>query len=386
MILHSLKEEANEFIELPKSNHSTSHKVADLIHYLMRLFSEDDQTTIGLSIERIVDNDELKQTKEEALQFSKKRPIIIAIDTLEQYNIEDDALMNALAALIEYAAKFNSEFASRNIHLKIFVSGEVFPHIKEAVLLNPLKTIQHPVYLSWRPRDLLRLIGWRFYRHLENSGMWQSRKEINWEKDNEVLERVWNPYFGSTVKNALDLTESTWTYVLRHTQMRPRQVILICNSIAKLAIRDGSFPYFNPQHIVSGVYDAELQLASEILNSFSEIYKSADKIVTSALTNMPKVFKGNELDKRARQSASEWLKGDYSPSRFRQLVTELGIVGRATRGTQDAEYIDADFEYSSTERLVLTHHDTCVVHPMFYRKLSIELNTKSRVIPFTTAR
>jgi hypothetical protein len=386
LILNSLKVEGGKIITTPKPNHSSSHKVADLIEFLMRLFSEEDETTIGLSIERIVDNAELEKTKEAALQLSKKRPIIIAIDTLEQYNIEDDALMNALAALIEYAARFNSEFASRNIHLKVFVSGEVFPYIKEAVLLNPLKTIQHPVYLSWRPRDLLRLIGWRFYCHLENSGMWQSSKEINWEKDSEVLEKVWNPYFGSTIKNACDLTESTWTYVLRHTQMRPRQLIYICNSIANRSIEDGSFPNFRPRQIVSGVYDAELQLASEILNSFSEIYDNADKIVTSALTTMPKVFKGNELDKRARQSASEWTKGDYSPSHFRQLVTELGIVGRAARGTEDAEYIDADFEYSSTERLVLTHHDTCVVHPMFYRKLNVELNTKSRVMPFTSTR
>lgn len=362
-----------------------SQTVGDLIQYLMSFFNEWDDGTAGLNLERVVDAEELDRVKSAATKLAERREIIIAIDTLEQYDIEDEALMNALAALIDYASEFNQEHVPHGIHLKVFVSGEVFPHLKEAVLLNPLKSVRDPVYLLWRPRDLLRLIGWRFYHYLDEAGVWKHKgEELDWEDDDEVLAKVWQPHFGRSLSNSRNMQEDTWPYVLRHTQMRPRQLILICNSIAKLSDRDGTFPKFTDSQIIEGVRNAELELASEILNSFSAVYPRAERIV-SALRSLPKIFGGNELDRRASQSAAEWP-DKYSPSKFRALVAELGIIGRVTRGGIESEYIDADFEYASTERLSLDHHDTCVVHPMFYRKLNIRHNSDSRVMPFTTQR
>jgi hypothetical protein len=388
LVAHALQQDAPEIVQMVKVESGGKRKsqfVADLIQYLMGFFDEEDERTIGSSLERIVDAIDLDQVKQAAVRIATRRPIIIAIDTLEQYDIENEALMNALAALIEYSSDFNLEYSSKNIHLKIFVSGEVFQHMKEAVLLNPSKAIRHPVYLLWRPRDLLRLIGWRLFRHLQDTGLWpHNPPRVHWEDDSHVLEKIWIPHFGHSVANARGKVEDTWPYVLRHTQMRPRQLILICNSIARRAMQDRTFPNFSKENIVEGIRDAELDLASEILNSFSAIYPHVERIV-SALMKIPKVFTGNELDKRARQSAPEWRE-NYSPSRFRQLVAELGIIGRVTRGDLDSEYIDADFEYGSTERLMLNHRDMCVVHPMFYRKLNVEFNTEARVMPFTTKR
>ena len=371
--------------EDPARQGSMSQRVADLIQYLMRFFDDSDDKTIGITLERTVNEENLTDVKAAAIKFAKRKPLIVAIDTLEQYDISNDALMNALAALIEYAAEFNLDYVPKNIHLKVFVSGEVFPHVEESVLLNPLKAVRKPVYLLWRPKDLLRLIGWRFYRYLEAEGLWKNKPNtIDWDDDTEVLNKVWIPHFRQSHINARGRPEDTWPYVLRHTQMRPRQLIVICNSIAQLAIQDGTFPNFEDHQIVDGVKLAELRLAREILNSFSEIYPGVDRIV-SALSGLPKLFKGNELDKRASQSAAEW-KTEYSPSRFKQLVSELGIVGRVTRGDENSDFIDADFEYGSTERLMLTHRDSCVIHPMFYQKLNIIINTEARVMPFTTKR
>jgi len=386
LIAHTVATDANapEQDEEDTTQHGVSQRVADLIQYLMRFFDKDDES-IGLTLERTVDKENLKEVKAAAIKFAKRKPLIIAIDTLEQYDIRNDSLMNALAALIEYASAFNLEYVPQNIHLKVFVSGEVFPHVEESVLLNPLKAVRNPVYLLWRPKDLLRLIGWRFYRHLEAVDLWKNKpKRIDWDDDAEVLNEIWIPHFGQSHVNARGRVEDTWPYVLRHTQMRPRQLIVICNSIAQLAMQEGTFPRFEDRHIIEGVKGAEVRLAREILNSYSEIYPGVDRII-SALSGLPKFFAGNELDKRASQSAAEW-KTEYSPSRFKQLVSELGIVGRVTRGDENSDFIDADFEYGSSERLMLTHRDKCVIHPMFYKKLNIVMNTEARVMPFTTKR
>jgi hypothetical protein len=354
---------------------------------LLVFFHESSGKLIDERIDQILSDETLNLARSEALKLAKINPIIIALDTLEKYDAANNALMNAMAALVQCAAEFNLNFSDEGIHLKVFMSGEVFPLLEEEVIQNPLKSIKEPVYLFWRPKDLLRLISWRFYRYLETHGLLrpESRGAIQWTSHNEVLHKMWRPYFGQYITNARNLREHTFSYVLRHTQMRPRQLILLCNSIADQAVKGGRFPIFSEHDIRAGVKNLEGNLAVEIINSFSSLYPQVSTIV-DALMKIPMLFSGNELDKRASQSASEWPPNTYTPAKFRRLVAELGIVGRVMRHNQEAGYIDADFEYSLRTRLPITHRDECVIHPMFYRRFNVEFNCPSRVIPFSTER
>jgi hypothetical protein len=358
-----------------------------VIERLLDFFRGSDGSFIDQKIEKILGDETLKGARQEALSIAADRPIIIALDTLERYDVTNAALMNAMAALIQFAADFNLAFRDQGIHLKVFMSGEVFPFLLEEVIQNPLKHVKYPVYLFWRPKDLLRLICWRFHRFLELRDLLkpESKASIDWTNHRQVLERMWRPYFGKYVTNSRGLREHSFSYVLRHTQMRPRQLILLCNSIAEQARNTGTFPVFSEQDIRRGVKKLEGDLAVEIISSFSALYPKVSTIV-DALMKMPMYFKGNELDRRASQSATEWPDETYSPAGFRRLVAELGIVGRVRRHNEKAGYIDADFEYSLPSRLVLTHRDECVIHPMFYTRFNVDFNCPSRVIPFSTER
>jgi hypothetical protein len=145
-------------------------------------------------------------------------------------------------------------------------------------------------------------------------------------------------------------------------------------------VSDGSFPVHSERAIREGIKRQEKELAAEIINSFSARYPHVGTIVDS-LMGIPMVFTGNELDRRASQSASEWPKGTYSQGAFRRLVAELGIIGRTRKHGPEAGYIEADFQYSLRERLPLTHRDECAVHPMFYSRFNVDCNLPSRVIP-----
>ena len=359
---------------------------------LLALRSEGDDRAIDERIAQLVTDKSIDAARREVLKLAATRPVIVAFDTLEKYDVNSDPLMNAMAALVQCAADFNTHYSHRGVHLKVFMSGEVFPYLEEDVLQNPLKSIKDPVYLFWRPKDLLRLISWRFYHYLEENDKLLDRSKgvIDWVNHREVLDKMWTPYFGRYVTNARGLREHTFSYVLRHTQMRPRQLILLCNAIAQRSMEGGRFPGFSERDIVEAVKEAEKELAKEIINSFSEVYPKVGMIV-DALMKIPMVFTGNELDKRARQTAAEWpldpySQPTYSQAKFRRLVAELGIVGRVRRHNVEAGYIDADFEYSLRERLPITHRDECVIHPMFYSRFNVELNSPSRVMPFSTER
>jgi hypothetical protein len=371
--------------EPKRPRRSVSEFINGLLQTLVEVFRDGDGDIGDVDLEGLFTSPMIKQAREAVLALARRRPVVMAIDTLERYDVSDQRLMNAMAALVQCAAEFNSEFAERGIHLKVFMSGEVFPHLTEVVLQNPLKSVKNPVYLLWRPKDLLRLICWRFHRYLEATGQLDARSEgpIDWVDHDQVLRRMWLPYFGDEITNGRGLRERTFSYVLRHTQLRPRQLILVCNAIAN---RAGSrFPHFSEPDIREAVKQAESDLASEIINSFHSVYPRVHDIV-DALMNMPMVFAGNELDKRAPLSKTAWSDASYSPAAFRQLVAELGIVGRVSRNNLKDGFIDADFEYSLRDRLRVTHRDQCVIHPMFYKRLNVDINARARIMPFSTDR
>jgi hypothetical protein len=371
----------------PKPGGRVSYLVNAAIEKVISVFREVEEKVVDARLDLLLSDDRAAVARAEVLRLATTRPIIIAIDTLEKYDVSNDSLMNAMAALVQCAADFNVEYSDRGIHLKIFMSGEIFPYLKEEVLQNPSKSVKHAVYLLWRPKDLLRLISWRFYQYLRHHNLLrdESKGQIDWEDHSEVMEKVWRPYFGFELTNNRGLRERTFAYVLRHTQMRPRQLIMLCNAIARRAIKARTFPLFAEDDIKTAVKDEETELAGEIINSFSSVYPHVSTIV-DALMKMPMIFMGNELDKRASQSASEWPVDMYSPARFRRLVAELGVVGRVRRHNETAGYIDSDFEYSLRDRMPLTHRDECVIHPMFYRRLNVEFNSSARVMPFSTER
>ena len=346
---------------------------------LDRLISSEDDLLDEL--EGIFADSRVRAGMTAVLEIAKKRPVIVAFDTLENYAVRDQTMMRATAALIKCGSEFNREYAYQGVHLKIFAMAEVFPHLKEEVILNPLKSVRNEVHMHWRPKDLMRLISWRFYNYLQAMDLLLPESRIiDWDDSTDVLEKMWYPYFGKTLRNKQNLLEHTFPYLLRHTQMRPRQLIVLCNAIARQAMEKKTFPHFHPHTIVSAVQNTQNSLAEEVINSYSSVYPRVGRIV-EALSGVPMIFQGNQLDKRAPYTASEWS-GEYSPHSFRQLVSELGIIGRVRHFNPEAGHAEADFEYSTESRLPLLSDNLCAVHPMFYRKLSVLYENPVRVYPF----
>lgn len=365
---------------------SDSEKVSTFIRHVLKALvvkylKTDNQ--LADELEGLLSHETIKTAKAAVLELSKKKPIIVAIDTLENYAIKDESMMRATGALIQCASEFTRAHLQHNIQIKLFVMAEVFPHLKEEVILNTLKFVRNEVYLHWRPKDLMRLIIWRYWRYLQDGGYlgYNAPNNLDWDNYREVLQARWNPFFGAELRNENGLSEKTFPYVLRHTQLRPRQLIVLCNAIAQYARSKGTFPHFTQEDILQGIQQGQELLADEVFNSYSSVYPNAARIA-EALSGLPMIFKGKELDKRAPQTASLWEAGDYSPIAFRQLLAELGIVGRVRHIHEERGIVEADFEYASTGRLPLLVEDECVIHPMFYRKLNVQRARKLCVYPF----
>jgi hypothetical protein len=355
---------------------------ASIFDRLAQIILSNDRREVSVDLEHINRDARLEEAKAEICRRCARRPLIVAIDTLEQYDINDNLLMYAQAALIEFAARFNAAYCDRGLHLKVFVPGEIFPYLYQKTVLNPSKSIKHPVFLLWRARDLLRLICWRLFKRLETAGyeFSQPQLSINWDSYKDVLDQMWTPFFGRQIKNGMGNMEDSFPYVLRHTQMRPRQLIYLCNTIANRSLYSGRFPSAMAHDVRDGVKEGEDWLAQEILNSYSSVHENVDTII-KALDGAPMSFPGSELDRRAKRTRSHWPSGRYSLDDFRRLVAEIGVVGRVRHGSSDSRFISAEFEYSLPRHLNIAPEDKCVVHPMFYEYLNIQPQSSSIVMP-----
>ena len=351
---------------------------------IFKEFNDKDIRITNAYLDTARDSNKFACAKEAIFEIALRIPIMITIDTLEKIDTADTHMMRSLASLIEYSEGFCRQNSRRQIFIKIFVSAEVFPHLKEIFILNPLKSLRDEVYLHWRPKDLLRLISWRFYQYLQfhKFSFTDDKLHINWQNYEDILSNVWLPFWGSEIANGKNLIESTFPYVLRHTQMRPRQLIFLCDKIAKRSFQGQQFPKFYGSDIIAGLKEGEVDLATEVINSYSTIYPQVAQIL-DALGGIPSIFDAKELDRRAHQTAGRWETGRYSPSSFRQLVSELGIVGRVrTKNNDNRGIVTADFEYFSKDRLGLISSDECVIHPMFYSKFKVSRNANIIVYPF----
>lgn len=330
------------------------------------------------------DESRFKNAQQSVIQKLQTNPLFIVIDSREKYSLNNESEMCITAALIQSAATFCHKYAKVGLHIKVCIADEIFPYIKERYITNSLKYIKNTLYMYWRPKDLLRLICWRFFKFLKlNKINKYKESEIKWDSYKDILEKVWKPHFGSKIKNYRGIEEDTFAYILRHTHLRPRQLIYVCNKIAILANRKEEFPNFSQETIRRAVKNSEVDLSDEILNSYSTVYPYAGDIV-SALEGMPIQFKCKELYIASKRTASYWPQGEYSQLVFIKLLLELGIVGRKRENTNTQKFIAADFEFALQDRLFVTEKDSCVIHPMFYSKLNINRNnpTDDCIYPF----
>lgn len=350
---------------------------------LLKKYLVGEQADLSYQVARNLHGSAFRKTREAVIEATRRSPVIVAIDSMEHYSTEDPYVMWATAALVECASALNAEYADQGLHVKVFLTDEIFPYFQENIVTNVSKHIRHPLFLHWRPRDLARLVCWRLHKYLSQSSEYdyEPADDIDWTSYGAVVEDVWSPLFGTKLNSQAAIHEHTFPFVLRHTQMRPRQLMMICNRVARMARDAGTFPTASEDILRAAVREEGLHLSNEVVSSYSRIWPNAGQIV-GALSGMPARFPGSELDRVAKRTAAEWPDG-FTRTKFKRMVMELGIVGRQRREPTGPDgIVEADFEFLLEDRLYLTEKDTCVLHPMFYRKLNIEREPGIVVYPF----
>ncbi|NJK51928.1 MAG: hypothetical protein HC936_02375 [Leptolyngbyaceae cyanobacterium SU_3_3] len=296
------------------------------------------------------------------------------IDNQEKYSLNEPHQQNALAGLLLSAVTFNDE---GNITVKCFIPSENYIQLKK-LPVNWGKLSQHIITLRWKDRELLSMLCKRLGFYLYRSGK-EAGCDLSVFKDvNESL-IFWKRYFDSKVYNmAFQTEEPVVPYILRHTQLTPRQVIELCNTIVE---NSESFPnsLITGDKIREGVEKCEKKLCREVFSSFQESYPFSEDFCTQYLRRLTMSFRISML--RSVHSVIDDIDGKYLTYKnnylfLERMIFDLGVIGVGLpQGTLPVSniyqlYHLAEFEPNCDGDFNPNDHTDLFVHPMFIHRIN----------------
>jgi hypothetical protein len=181
------------------------------------------------------------------------------------------------------------------------------------------------------------------------------------------------------ITNSLGLKETSLAYLIRHTQLLPREFIIIFNKAIKnslLYTRSTSF--IIDRAVVSAVEESEEILVANILAPYRTIYPKLIEACDSILPNMSPICSNSDLDKVASQFKGR-VEDDVSDP-WRTLY-EIGILGEAQRENgkcvETERYIYAHFKFNSVQQINFSNTGTYCFHPLFSKKWGMMHNRRN---------
>lgn len=312
---------------------------------------------------------------------NKKMSVILMLDTLDSFDLSDKRTSHAITGLL----KCQASFASPGSHCRFVccIPAELY---HELLLLssNPAKDFRHKVLLHWHAAELIRLAGRRFSNFLElrYPGFYRKFSHIDFRNKAGAL-RFWESILPSSVRGEEGIIEDPIAYILRHTQLQPRYLIMYLNSIIEMNLRETGNPV-NIKHdsVLGGVQATAELVCRDIFSGFKYRYPGALHACERCIPFLPLRFDEGKLHTVYNQRGKN-TPDIYEYEDFRNMLVEMGAVGRVEGETD--RYIIGRFEYTEPHKLITSPLDELCLHPLFSLLFKKELKKEVRAVyPFGT--
>lgn len=310
-----------------------------------------------------------------AVLRARRTPVFVLIDSLENVGEHINRLRMTLQGLFHLVGSKKSERAVGGFRIQCCFPSELWPALNE-MSSNPIKDFAGRMALQWQWKDLLHASSTRLTAFLK-----QEYPEDYTRMRSDSPVELFYEFFPSTVVNHQGGTERAVAYILRHTQLLPRQLLLILNEALAQAIADssGDLPSVSEQHILMAVRKAEGILCPEIFSAHHYRHPDAERIAAALIPYLPFRFTDAELNKSCTMAGIRKSFG-YDTTAVRSMFGDIGIIGRFVGATD--VYSRAEFSYSVEGRLSLSPFEEFCLHPLFVRQFgSVSLRGSSAFEP-----
>lgn len=306
---------------------------------------------------------------------------IILIDSLDDFQLEHKSMQQALSGLLKCQAVFH-EPGSPCV-LRCCLPAELH-ELYMRIAANPNKDFQNQLLLSWTAEELLRLAARRYRQYLaiyEPKAFNQEFVHYRLSQRRDVME-FWKRIFPESVSDGHGIPEEPTAYILRHTQLLPRQFLMYLNNIAVKNRRiHGEIVRISGQAIVDGVRETENVVGHEIFSAYRPVYPGANDACERCLPYLSVQFRDGDLHQvYNRHGKGIPFISEYED--FRAMLIAIGAVGKVEATTQ--RYIEGVFEYNLPHRLLANNNHTLCLHPVFsdYFNAGTKVGTEDRRIVY----
>ena len=334
------------------------------------LASRKDDNTFGTlaAVIRDVAGTSFNKATAVATEFLEKndRNVVVLLDSLDEYSLETEEVKRAIAGLLKCVGRFPARFD--RIHLRFCLPAELHHRFKE-ISSNPAKDFQQCLILRWHPKELISIAAQRLKIYLrEHHPQFYRERQLEAAEadDRKSAERILYSILPPTVINGRGATEDTLVYLLRHTQLLPRHLLMYLNRICDRANLQDCInePVVTADHLLGGVHQIEETLIQELFGAYQPIYPLARQVCEACLPELPQKFPNGVLQKVFNRHGKKKMHSDDFAI-FKRMLVEIGAIGKCVAETE--RYVEGEFEYTASDKLSISVQDELCLHPMFMR-------------------
>lgn len=338
---------------------SVEDALQDVAQMLERVAGRTETTKLASIFEDRVSLEDAKSVVLKNLQ-AKQKKFAILMDSLDDFRLDIDSVGYALQGLLKIVGSMNKP---RDIvDIRFCLPSELYPRFVE-LSSNPNKDFRRALKLQWSASELLLIGAQRlmFYLALNHKELYNKFNRLDLTKRADAL-NLFGVVLPEKITNQTGTQEETISYILRHTQLLPRHLIILLNSIFK-GNRSNQFP-LRAERIINGVQQVEEAMVGEIFVAFNLIYPNAKITCRQCLPELGHKFTVSDLHRVFTRHGKAVFGSDDLLS-FQRMLLEIGAVGRVMPGSEKDLYIKGNFEYTISHQLSISQDDELCVHPLF---------------------
>ena len=241
-----------------------------------------------------------------ALLTRKNMKAIILIDTVEDYVLGMKNDPRFLKGLLKCAGQLH--LPGEPVEIRLFLPAEIKRSL-DRISSNPLKGLDNSETIVWRASDLACVAAQRYYLYL----VVQRKLEAPTDLERE-LERLSSrssalqflvDVLPSGFSNGFGREEPPLTYILRHTQLLPRQMIVIFAEMMRLA--EDASGSLRRRSIVLAVKSVEQSLVSEVAVAYRYLHRDMRDILRFVNRELPRSFEATAFEKTYRERSGQYF-------------------------------------------------------------------------------
>lgn len=262
------------------------------------------------------------------------------------------------------------------------VPSELYSFFAGYISSGVIKDFSNATWLYWHASELLSVCSKRFVVFLNLYGIpGGERLNLGKLQDRRESRDFLASFFPPSITSSSGAQEEPIAYLLRHTQLIPRQLVAILNQVYKESQSNGSYTgkdkgaLFSEHALRNGVERKINEITDDIITGYREKYPKLQIVLDAIVPNLPLYFSDPDMDSqfprhvKALHSRFPQIV-EYAPDSTSLLHTllDVGIVGRVIDET--ANYVRAEFAYTIPSRDVgySAEKDRFCFHPVFAKR------------------